>query len=98
LLNVSPSSGRAAARLNQLIDSTSQRVALEATKFSLGVAGIKPAPDANVSVNVGVTIAGYCIDLSEPGQPHKIVGGQVIDATAGPIAGVGPGGLERKPD
>jgi hypothetical protein len=28
----------------------------------------------------------------------KIVGGQVIDAMAEPIAGVGPGGLERKPD
>ena len=37
---VALSSGRAAARLNQLIDSASQRVALEATKFSLGVAGI----------------------------------------------------------
>jgi len=77
---VALSSGRAAARLNQLIDSTSQRVALEATKFSLGVAGIKPAAD-NVSVNIGIELkAGYVIDLSEPGQlAEKIVGGQVID-------------------
>jgi hypothetical protein len=74
------SSGRAAARLNQLIDSTSQRVALEATKFSLGVTGIKPAADASVSVNIELK-AGYVIDLSEPGQPEqKIVGGEVIDA------------------
>jgi hypothetical protein len=74
------SSGRAAARLNQLIDSTSQRVALEATKFSLGVAGIKPAADAQVNVNIDVK-AGYVIDLSEPGQPEqKIVSGEVIDA------------------
>jgi hypothetical protein len=61
---VALSSGRAAARLNQLIDSASQRVALEATKFSLGVAGIKPASD-NVSVNVGVQVAGYVIDLRD---------------------------------
>jgi hypothetical protein len=61
---VALSSGRAAARLTQLIDSTSQKVALEATKFSLGVAGIKPAADA-VSVNVGVQVAGYVIDLRD---------------------------------
>jgi hypothetical protein len=79
---VALSSGRAAARLNQLIDSTSQRVALEATKFSLGVAGIRPATD-NVSVNIGIELkAGYVIDLSEPGRPEKIIGGQVIDAPA----------------
>ena len=80
---VALSSGRAAARLNQLIDSTSQRVALEATKFSLGVAGIKPAPD-NVSVNIELEIkAGYVIDLSERDEPAaKIVGGvaKMIDA------------------
>jgi hypothetical protein len=50
--------------------------------------------------------AGYCIDLSPANEAErqmierqaKIVGGQMIDATAEPIAGVGPGGLERKPD
>jgi hypothetical protein len=62
---VALSSGRAAARLNQLIDSTSQRVALEATKFSLQVAGIRPAADA-VSVNIGIGLrAGYVIDLRD---------------------------------
>jgi hypothetical protein len=78
---VALSSGRAAARLNQLIDSTSQRVALEATKFSLGVAGIKPADDARVSVSIELK-AGYVIDLSEPGDPPaaKLVSGTVIDA------------------
>jgi hypothetical protein len=70
------SSGRAAARLTQLIDSTSQKVALEATKFSLGVAGIRPAADAQVSLNIELK-AGYVIDLSEPGEPAaKIVGGE----------------------
>jgi hypothetical protein len=77
---VALSSGRAAARLNQLIDSTSQRVALEATKFSLGVAGIKPAEDARVSVSIELK-AGYVIDLSERDEPAaRIVGNQVIDA------------------
>ena len=77
---VALSSGRAAARLNQLIDSTSQRVALEATKFSLATAGIRAVAD-NVSVNIGLEIkAGYVIDLSEPSRPEKIVGDEVIDA------------------
>ena len=79
---VAMSSGKAVARLNQLIDSTSQKVALEATKFSLGVAGIKPAVDASVNVNIELK-AGYVIDLSEPSQPAaKIVNGvaKVIDA------------------
>jgi hypothetical protein len=81
---VALSSGRAAARLHQLIDSTSQRVALEATKFSLGVAGIKPADDARVSVSIEVK-AGYVTDLSERDEPKaKIIGGveKVIDAKA----------------
>ncbi len=72
---VAMGAGRAAARLNELIESDSQKVALEATKYSLGVAGIRPAPD-NVSVNVGLAISGYVIDLSEPSQPAvKIIGG-----------------------
>ena len=65
---------RAAARFSQLIDSTSQRVALEATKFSIGVAGIKPAADdAQLSVNLKLE-AGYVIDLSESKPSTKIVG------------------------
>jgi ParB-like chromosome segregation protein Spo0J len=73
---VALSSGRAAARLNQLIDSTSQRVALEATKFSLGVAGIKPPADAQVNVNLEIR-AGYVLDLREYDKPAaKIVAGE----------------------
>jgi hypothetical protein len=33
------------------------------------VAGIKPAADAAVNVNIEMR-AGYVIDLSEPGQPE----------------------------
>ena len=85
---VALSSGRAAARLNQLIDSTSQRVALEATKFSLGVAGIKPAADAQVNVNFALR-AGYVIDLRDRADrgplPAVTIGGAgaVIDAESG---------------
>jgi hypothetical protein len=71
---VALTSGRAAARLSQLIDSGSERVAFEATRFSLGVAGIKPAADAQVNVNIELK-AGYVIDLSERDEPAaKIVG------------------------
>jgi hypothetical protein len=85
---VALSSGRAAARLNQLIDSTSQRVALEATKFSLGVAGIKPAPD-NVSVNIGLELrAGYILDLREPGDHAPTA--KVIDHEAGVVVDAKP--------
>jgi hypothetical protein len=76
---VAMSSGRAAARLSQLIDSTSQKVALDATKFALGVAGIKPASDP-VSVNVGVAVAGWIISLEERDDPPKVVQGPVVDA------------------
>lgn len=61
---VASSAGRAAARLTKLLDSSSQKVSLEAVKYSLGVAGIKPASDP-VSVNVGVKVAGYVIDLRD---------------------------------
>jgi hypothetical protein len=73
---------RAAGRLNELHDSGSEKVSLDAAKFSLGVAGIAPASTPQVNVNIDVK-AGYVIDLSEPGQPAaKIVGGvaKVIDA------------------
>jgi hypothetical protein len=89
---VALSSGRAAARLNQLIDSASQRVALEATKFSLGVAGIKPASD-NVSVNVGVQLAGWVISLEERDEPAaKLINGaaKVIDSEAGVVVDTKP--------
>jgi hypothetical protein len=76
---------RAAAVLNELADCSSQRVRLEAAKFSLGVAGIKPAADAQVNVNLELR-AGYILDLREPDDrtaPAKMIeheAGQVIDA------------------
>jgi hypothetical protein len=44
---VAMSAGRASARLNELIESASAKVALESVKFSLHTAGIGPARDAS---------------------------------------------------
>jgi phage terminase small subunit len=74
--------GRAAARLNQLLDSKSEHVSLDAAKFSLGVAGIKPASDAQVSVNIDIK-AGYVIDLREHGDERPM---KVVNAEPGAVA------------
>jgi hypothetical protein len=77
-------SGRAAARLNEIMEGPSAKAALDAVKYSLGVAGIKPAADSQVNVNLEIR-AGYVIDLSEPDRPMKIVSGgeaKAIDAKA----------------
>lgn len=57
---------RAAARTIALIDAQSEHVAFDASRFTLGVAGIAPPErGSQVNVNVGVSI-GYVIDNSEP--------------------------------
>jgi hypothetical protein len=82
------------------MEGPSAKVALEATKYSLGVAGIKPA-DAAVNVNVGLELrAGYIIDLSgrsrHEGVRKEMTAGVVIEGQA--IAGVGPGKvIDAKP-
>src|SRR4051794_13130761 len=45
---------RASARLVELLDSSSEHVSFEATKHVLGIAGIRPAAQAQVSVNIDV--------------------------------------------
>jgi hypothetical protein len=72
----------AAAKMLDLIHSNSSRVQFESSRHVLALAGIKPASDASVSVNVGIELkAGYVIDLSERDEPAaRIVGGAVIDA------------------
>ena len=81
---VAMSAGRAAARLNRLIDSTSERVAFEATRFSLATAGIKPTSDAQFTVNLDFR-AGYVLDLREhidrsPSVAIDGAGGIVVNA------------------
>lgn len=79
----------AAAKMLALIHSSSQRVGFEASRHVLALAGLKPASDASVSVNVGIELrAGYVIDLSErDGPPMKVVS-PAIDAD--PARGIGP--------
>ena len=57
--------GRAAARLNELIESASAKVALEATKFSLQTAGIGRARDPSVNIDMNMPRAGYVIMLDD---------------------------------
>lgn len=63
---------RAAARINSLVDASSEHVSFDAAKHVLGIAGIKPAADAQVSVNIDIK-AGYVLDLrgSEGVQPFS---------------------------
>lgn len=66
---------RASARLNQLVDASSEHVSLDATKHVLGIAGIKPTQDAQVSVNIELK-AGYVIDLSDDPKPMRTIEGK----------------------
>ena len=70
---------RASARLVQLLDADSEHVTFDAVKHTLAIAGIKPAPDAQVNVNIDIK-AGYVIDLaprspSDPGTSAKVING-----------------------
>ena len=58
-------------------------MALEATKFSLGVAGIKPAADAQVNVNLELR-AGYIINLAPENEAER----QMIERQAKIVGGV----------
>ena len=82
---------RSGARLGELVESESAKVAMEATKFSLQAAGIGPATAAPVNVNVEVR-AGWVIDLSEPDRPMKIVTGEAKPIeSAGSVIDAKPG-------
>lgn len=56
---------RASARLVDLMDASSEHVSFDAAKHVLAIQGIKPANDAQVSVNIDVK-AGFVIDLTPP--------------------------------
>jgi hypothetical protein len=59
---------RASARMNQLLDAESEHVSLDASKHVLAIAGIKPANDAQLTVNVDIK-AGYVIDIRDDTRP-----------------------------
>ena len=63
---------RAAHRLVELVDAGSEHVALDASKHTLAIGGIKPAENGvNINVNNSL-IAGYVVDLSEVGLPPVV--------------------------
>jgi hypothetical protein len=59
---------RAGATKVELLDSASELVRDRASSFVLGVAGIQPATNPSVSVNLEIK-AGYVIDLSDDPVP-----------------------------
>lgn len=64
---------RAGATKVELLDSASELVRDRASAFVLGLAGIQPAAQPSVHVNLEVR-AGYVIDLSEdPARDAKVV-------------------------
>jgi hypothetical protein len=60
--NVATAAMRASIKLHELVDSPSQTVAFDATRLSLGIAGIKPDETSRVAVSVDIR-AGYILDL-----------------------------------
>jgi hypothetical protein len=62
---VAIAAGRASGRLVELLDADSEHVSFDATKHTLGIAGIKPVADPNVNLNFEFNAAGYVIDLRD---------------------------------
>lgn len=73
---------RASARLMDLVDGESEHVSFDAAKHVLGIAGIKPSNDSQVSVSVDIR-AGYVIDLSRGLRGERVSQAvEIIDASA----------------
>jgi hypothetical protein len=62
----------AAARVTQLIHAESEATSLDAAKFSLAIAGIKPQADINTIINNNNTIAGYVVEIAGNDTPTTI--------------------------
>src|SRR5215204_3233277 len=81
---------RAARRLNSLVDAASEHVSFDASRHILAIEGIKPSPDAAVSVSIDIK-AGYVIDLSNRGAMRDVT--PIAATTGGPpeiVRSVGP--------
>jgi hypothetical protein len=78
--------GIAAARAGhtkvELLDSDSEIVRDRASSFVLGLAGIAPASQPSVSVNIEVK-AGYVIDLSDDPRPGAAM--RVVSRVTAPV-------------
>lgn len=87
---LSIATARAGAVKIDNLESGNARVRDDASDFVLGLAGIRPAPNPTIAINIGVK-AGYVIDLSDEPRPAPTV----IEHEAGQaIAGIG-GGTRR---
>jgi hypothetical protein len=62
----------AGATKTELLDSASELVRDRASSFVLGLAGIQPATNPSVSVNLEIK-AGYVIDLSDDPPPMRTI-------------------------
>jgi len=71
---------RACARLVELVDANSEHVAFDAARHLAAIQGIKPAADAQVSVNIDIK-AGYVIDISPVERAMRDVTPRDTDAT-----------------
>jgi predicted DNA-binding protein (UPF0251 family) len=63
---------RAGNRIMELVDASSEHVSADVSKHVLAIAGIKPAHDAQVAVNIDVR-AGFVIDISEPDKHVRTI-------------------------
>ena len=64
-----PAAGRLA---HLMMNAKSEQVQKDLVIHTLAIAGIKPTADAQVSVNIGIRVAGYVIDLTDA-QPMRNV-------------------------
>jgi hypothetical protein len=71
--HLATAAARAGAVKAELLDSSSEIVRDRASSFVLGLAGIQPASQPSVNLNIGVT-CGYVIDLRDDDEmPPKVV-------------------------
>jgi hypothetical protein len=73
----------AAARMAALIHAESEHVSFRAAEHVLGVSGIAPANQPQVSINIEAK-AGWVLDLREP-EEIASDNGKVIEASAKPV-------------
>jgi hypothetical protein len=76
---------RATAKLLELVDSSSAKVSLDASKLVLGLEGITPVERTHVRLDANVQVAGYVVDLSDD------------DMTPAPIVGAAEASPDRQP-
>jgi len=63
---------RAGATKVDLLDSSNEMARDRASTFVLGLAGIQPAAEPTVNVNIGMR-AGYILDLRDPEELPKVI-------------------------